>query len=305
MINQIAISSNSIAALKPSGVTYLPETKAYIARVLTDGGVVSAAAMVDSRVRFLKQQGLLSTLQFEVSANFGVKLDSGRITKMYNLVNLGDATNAVAEAQPIIVTEECGVKAVEFGKPSSPAITYLDIPVNVLRNKPRAWTYHVASIRNDLPNDTATQYLLYVTPNSSSKHMYATFKRNSKHSTADQRNKYIQYLRRVDADKLASLQSDSASTSEAYAMHTALVDWVAQTAEYRINNVMQGSKLTGLFTSGNSEDLNHDMARLYAASGLYGVGRDLLTSINIVAPSEEQITANTNWVNANLFTECK
>lgn len=67
-----------------------PETTAFINRVIADGGKVNDEIKLDNFFKAVKSAGKYSALQFAVSKQFGYKLTSGNITKIYDASKNGN-----------------------------------------------------------------------------------------------------------------------------------------------------------------------------------------------------------------------
>jgi len=92
---------HTLGILMDDGVSYEPETLAYLARVEADGGeVINLDAVNDAYVN-AKTNNYLDSLGFWYSANYGVKLIDGKISVFYSLTSNNIDTNPTGQTEAI------------------------------------------------------------------------------------------------------------------------------------------------------------------------------------------------------------
>lgn len=92
---------------------YAPETLAQQTRIVADGGTVIDLAFMDTVIKTLKAQSILTASKFLGDANIAVKKDgSGAVSKLYDISgNDNDAVQATGSAQPIWTAAQQNGKA--------------------------------------------------------------------------------------------------------------------------------------------------------------------------------------------------
>ena len=278
------------------------ETIAFILRVMQDGGVVRNQRMIDKRIKFLKQNNLWESLQFEGSASFAVKLSNGKITVLYNIKGTGDATNPDIDpnSKPtdIIVGE---INGTEIGTPANHTRTYLYLPNTILKNRSSAWIHHYVKLL--VIDDDYFQPISAITTSNINQILVQISKRNSQYWIVDQQGKFYTSMQRSNGDSVVNIFSDEAEQSPGWNRQSLVLDWEGRTAEYRINNTVQGQKLTNLFTGDKSENADHASAMLYSNTvyGAFGKGITMLDSVFAdVIPTDRQLQLNDLWITTNL-----
>ena len=197
---------------------FCSETNQLVSRIRADGGV-SNPRLIDRRIHFLKSAGLWDNLALEVSPNYGYLLESGKLKKLYNIKEGSsidrDAVNTDSATMPSLYTEANGIIAVKFGNPESPSITYLNMPLDLLKNKQSGRSLHVVKL-TDRPSGTSTQYVDYISTSDSNKTLLNILKRDGSYAVSDDRNKYFTSARRINESTYYNVPSLISYTSESY-----------------------------------------------------------------------------------------
>lgn len=113
LLSALTFGQSNMLLLMGDDYNYLPETKAYIARVKADGGVIIDAESINTAITNAKDSSYYDNIKLWVSADFGIKKDANnKILRLYNIIGNKDFVQTDTSKSPTWIDDSLGGKPI-------------------------------------------------------------------------------------------------------------------------------------------------------------------------------------------------